>query len=138
VSRSTKGLTADAAHTGLIGGEVLSRFRVTWDYAHERLFFEPNGRYRDPFPYDASGLSLSAQGPDLSTFEVRRIAPGSPGADAGFAEGDVLLAIDGTPVKQITLHGIRKLFQQDGGEYMISILRDGQVGKLPLKCRRLM
>jgi len=138
LSRSTKGLTSDPAHAGLIGGEVLSRFRVTWDYARARVLLEPNRRYRDPFPYDASGLSLSAQGPDLSTFEVRRVAPGSPGAQAGFAEGDVLLAIDGKPVKSITLHGIRTLFQRDGGEYEISILRDGQIRKLPLKCRRLL
>lgn len=138
LSRSTRGLTADPAHSGLIGGEVLSRFRVTWDYARDRLILEPNRRYRDPFPYDASGLSLSAQGPDLSTFEVRRVAPGSPAAEAGFASGDVLLAVDGKPVKQITLPGIRKLFQRDGGEYAISILREGQVRKISLKCRRLL
>jgi hypothetical protein len=138
LSRSTNGLTADPEHAGLIGGEVLSRFRVTWDYTRERLLLEPNRRYRDPFLYDASGLSLSAQGPDLSTFEVRRVAPGSPGAEAGFAQRDVLLAVDGTPVKQITLHGIRRLFQRDGGEYAISVLRDGQIRKLSLKCRRLL
>jgi PDZ domain-containing protein len=138
LSRSTNGLTADPEHAGLIGGEVLSRFRVTWDYTRARLLLEPNRRYHDPFPYDASGLSLSAQGPDLSTFEVRRVAPGSPGAEAGFAQRDVLLAVDGTPVKQITLHGIRRLFQREGGEYAISVLRDGQIRKLSLKCRRLL
>jgi len=138
LSRSTKGLTADPKHAGLIGGEVLSRFRVTWDFTRERLLLEPNRRYRDPFPYDASGLSLSAQGPDLSTFEVRRVAPASPGAEAGFAEGDVLLTVDGTPVKQITLHGIRRLFQRDAGEYEISVLRNGQIRRLSLKCRRLL
>ena len=138
LSRSTKGLTADQKHAGLIGGEVLSRFRVTWDFTRERLLLEPNRRYRDPFPYDASGLSLSAQGPDLSTFEVRRVAPASPGAEAGFAEGDVLLTVDGTPVKQITLHGIRRLFQRDAGEYEISVLRNGQIRRLSLKCRRLL
>jgi hypothetical protein len=138
LSRSAKGLTADARHPGLVGGQVLSRFRVIFDYAHDRMILEPNARYGDPFLYDASGVSLSAQGPDLSTFEVRRVAPGSPGAQARLAAGDVLLAIDGKPVKQITLPGIRRLFQQDGKEYVLSIFRDGTIEKIHLKCRRLL
>ncbi|HTD52444.1 MAG TPA: PDZ domain-containing protein, partial [Thermoanaerobaculia bacterium] len=138
LSRSTQGLTADARHAGLVGGQVLSRFRVIFDYARERMILEPNARYGDPFLYDASGVSLSAQGPDLATFEVRRVAPGSPAAQARLAVGDVLLAIDGKPVKQITLQGIRRLFQQDGKEYLLSIFRDGAIEKIHLKCRRLL
>ena len=138
LSRSSQGLTADARHVGLVGGQILSRFRVIFDYARERMILEPNARYGDPFLYDASGVSLSAQGPDLATFEVRRVSPGSPAAQARLAVGDVLLAIDGKPVKQITLQGIRRLFQQDGKEYVLSIFRDGAIEKIHLKCRRLL
>jgi predicted aspartyl protease len=138
LSRSTKGLTADPHHAGLLGGAVLSRFRTIWDYARNRMILEVNARYRDPFPYDASGVSLSAQGPDLSTFEIRRVAPGSPGAQAGLAVGDVVLAIDGRPVKEITLRGIRQLFSKDGQQYVLSVLREGEIRRLTLKCRRLL
>ncbi len=33
-----------------IGGEVLRRFKVIFDYPHQRLIFEPNRNFRDPFP----------------------------------------------------------------------------------------
>jgi hypothetical protein len=138
LSRSARGITADKELAGMMGSAILSRFRVAWDFSHDRMFLEKSAHYADPFPYDASGVSLAAQGPDLSTFEVRRIAAGSPAAQAQLAVGDVLLAVDGKPVKGITLPGVRKLFQQDGKEYLLSVLRDGAIEKIRLKCRRML
>jgi hypothetical protein len=138
LSRSERGLKADRDHAGLFGSAILSRFRVTWDYSRRRMSLEKGARYAEPFPYDASGVSLSAQRPDLSTFEVRRVAPGSPAAEAHLAVGDVLLAVDGKPVKDITLPGVRRLFQEDGKEYLLSVLREGTVEKIRLKCRRML
>jgi hypothetical protein len=138
LSRSGRGLKADQELAGMLGSAILSRFRVTWDLSRHRMILEKTKRYADPFPYDASGVSLAAQRPDLSTFEVRRVAPGSPAAEARLAVGDVLVAIDGKPVKEITLPGVRKLFQQDGKEYLLSVLRDGAVEKIRLKCRRML
>ena len=136
LSRSTKGKAAGAEHAGLLGGAVLSRFRVTWNYSAATVTLRPNVHYRDPFGYDASGASLAAQGPDLSTFEIRRVAPSSPAAEAKLLPGDVVLAVDGRPVKEITLGGVRKLFQEDGKRYVLSILRNGAIQKISLTCRR--
>jgi PDZ domain len=138
LSRSGRGLKADRAHAGLLGSAVLSHFRVAWDYTRHRMILEKGARYAHAFLYDASGLSLSSQGSDLSTFEVRRVAPGSPAAEARLAVGDVLLAVDGRPVKDITLPGVRSLFQQDGKEYLLSVLREGSIEKIRLKCRRML
>ena len=138
LSRSGRGIKADQELAGMLGSAIVSRFRVTWDLSRHRMILEKTKRYTDPFPYDASGVSLAAQGPDLSTFEVRRVAPGSPAAQAPLAVGDVLLAIDGKPVKAITLPGVRKLFQQEGKEYLLSVLRDGAIEKIRLKCRRML
>jgi len=136
LSRSTKGLLADSSHAGLIGGAVLSRFRVTLDLPHLRLGLEKNARYEEPFLDDASGLSLVAQGADLSTFLIRRVSPGSPGSQAGFTAGDVLLAVDGKLAKDIGLRGIRRLLQQDGRRYVLTVFRNGAVKKLTVECRR--
>src|SRR5262249_22449699 len=107
-------------------------------WSRNQMILERTNHTTDPFPYDASGAALAAQGPDLSTFEVRRIAPGSPAAEAQLAVGDVLLAGRGQPRKGITLPGVRKLFQQDGKEYLLSVLRDGAIEKIRLKCRRML
>jgi hypothetical protein len=34
---------------GLLGGEVLRRFRVFVDYSRSQLFLEPNEHVREPF-----------------------------------------------------------------------------------------
>jgi predicted aspartyl protease len=33
----------------IIGGEILERFTVTFDYPHHRILLEPNSRFGDPF-----------------------------------------------------------------------------------------
>jgi hypothetical protein len=40
-------------------------------------------------------------------------------------------------VGEITPQGVRRLFQKDGAQYALSILRRGQIRKLQLKCRRV-
>lgn len=138
LSRSTRGRLADPRHAGLIGAEVLRRFQIVFDYSHRRMTLRPNSHFTETFDYDASGLTLQAQGPDLSTFEIRRVLPGSPGGEAGLQAGDVLLALDGRPVKELTLQGVRQLFRQGGKEYALSVFRQGRLLQIHLKCRRLL
>jgi C-terminal processing protease CtpA/Prc len=136
LSASTSGLFSDTRHAGLLGMDVLRRFKLTLDPARKRLLLEKNAAFPEPFDYDASGLHVSPQGADLTTLEVRRVRPGSPGAEAGILAGDVILAVDGRPVGEITLPAVRRLFRKDGKEYALSILREGAIRKLQLRCRR--
>jgi hypothetical protein len=137
LSVSESGALADAGHAGLVGMDVLRRFTVTLDYARKRVLLEKNAAFKSSFDYDASGLRVQPQGQDLTTLEVRRVIPRSPAAEAGFEPGDVILAVDGRPVGEITPQGVRRLFQKDGAQYALSILRRGQIRKLQLKCRRV-
>ncbi len=137
LSVAESGAMADPAHAGAVGMEVLRRFTVTFDYAKKRILLEKNAAFNSSFDYDASGLRLASTGEDLTTLEVRRVLPGSPGAEAGFQPGDVILAVDGRVVPQITPQGVRRLFQKDGKQYTISILRRGEIRKLQLNCRRM-
>ncbi len=136
LSGSSQGILADPRHAGLLGMDVLRRFRVTLDVSRGRMFLERSSAFAEPFDYDASGLLVQPQGADLTTLEVRRVRPGSAGAQAGVEEGDAILAVDGRPVGEITPHGVRRLFQQDGKRYALSILRKGAIRKLEIRCRR--
>jgi membrane-associated protease RseP (regulator of RpoE activity) len=136
LSASTSGLFSDTRHAGLIGMDVLRRFRLTLDPSRKRLLLQKNAAFPEPFDYDASGLHVQPQGADLTTLEVRRVRPGSPGAEAGILAGDVILAVDGRPIGEITPLGVRRLFRKDGKEYALSILREGAIRKLQLRCRR--
>jgi carboxyl-terminal processing protease len=64
------------------------------------------------------------------------VRPGSPGAEAGLLAGDVILAVDGRPITEITPFGVRRLFRQNGKQYALSILREGAIRKMQLRCRR--
>jgi len=138
LSRSTQGRLGDPVHAGLFGSEILRRFRIAFDWARQRIILRPNSHFSEPFDYDASGLTLQTQGSDLSTLEIRRVLPGSPASEAGLRVGDVVLAVDGRSVPELTLHGVRRLLRQDGKEYALSVYREGQILKIHLKCRRLL
>lgn len=50
---------------GSVGGGLLSRFTVTFDYASKVVRFKKNRRFNDPFNYNMSGLTLEHEGMEL-------------------------------------------------------------------------
>src|SRR5258708_10992828 len=61
----TNGLLASPDVNCLIGGKILSRFTVIFDYPRQRILLKPNTHLGDPFRADGSGLSLIAGGRDF-------------------------------------------------------------------------
>ncbi len=118
-----KGFTANPEYAGLIGGELLRRFKVIFDYTHEWMILEPNGHFWEPFGENMSGLSLISAGPNFEIFKVVRVLEGSPGASAGLREGDILTAIDGKPVTKFTLEQVRQMFRQSGRRHLLGVRR---------------
>lgn len=43
-----KGLLASTDIDAIIGGRILKRFTVTFDYPHQRMFLEPNSHFSEP------------------------------------------------------------------------------------------
>jgi predicted metalloprotease with PDZ domain len=85
------------AWIGNIGGEILRRFTVIFDYQAKRMTLEPNASVADPFEADMSGLSITAQtGP--SHLIVDFVVPSSPASEAGVSAGDSLVTINGISV----------------------------------------
>ena len=70
-SQATKGpMAGNGVGAGLIGGEILRRFNITFDYAHKRLLLEPNENFPDASEIKMSGLVLAPVGVDQKTFKV--------------------------------------------------------------------
>lgn len=79
-----------------IGLAILSRFRLTIDFAGDRLWLAPYpGAAAAPFRKNRSGLSLLPEGARL---RVTHVARGSPAAAGRWRAGDVIVAIDGQPI----------------------------------------
>jgi hypothetical protein len=136
-SRATKGASASSEMDGIIGGDLLSRFKVILDYSRQRMILEPNARFARSDEYDMSGTRLIAGDSKFKTFKVQRIIENSPAIDAGLREGDVIFKIDGSPAAKLTLERMRQMFKQPGRSYVLSVKRGDEVIQTKIKLRRL-
>jgi C-terminal processing protease CtpA/Prc len=97
---------ADPFNPVNVGGTILRRFNVTFDYRNQSMYLAKNADFGAPFSYDRSGLFLI----DVNgAYTVLSVLPGSPGAAAGLAKGDVLLNVNATPAANDSLAALRQL-----------------------------
>lgn len=61
-SSSIKSVRMVKDRVGSIGGEILKRFAVVFDYQNEKLYLRKNTFYDDPFSYNKSGVELKHNG----------------------------------------------------------------------------
>jgi hypothetical protein len=137
ISEAQSGLSARAGIDGMIGGELLARFRLVIDYAHQWIVFESENDIRRRFEYDMSGLILLAEGPDLKKYVVRYVLPNSPAADAALQVNDVISSVDGKSTSQLTISTIAVMFSKPGQTYHLVIKRGGNKIRTKLKPRPL-
>lgn len=109
---------------GTVGGGILSRLRLIVDYAHAQVIIEPRDAGETPFDFDASGVTLRANGDDFRVVTVAEIAPGSAADRAGIQRGDTLLTVDARPVSGDTLPWVTEQFMRAGETRVLSLRRD--------------
>jgi hypothetical protein len=136
LSQQKKGAFTDPYVAGNVGGGVLKRFNVTFDYGHQRLIFEPNANHDLPDTYDRAGMWINrgAEG-----FEVIDAVAGGPAEAAGLKVGDRITAVDGAPAAQLSLPTVRERFRTTpvGTEIMLAVSSEGAVRTVKLVLRDL-
>jgi hypothetical protein len=137
LAQDAAGSLANSDFDGIIGGELLRRFKVIFDTAHNQLILEPNAHFAEPYEHNMSGIGLRAEGKDFKTIKIYRIIADSPAAQAGLVEGDEIMSIDGKPAFDFTLDKLYQMFKQEGQEYLFSILRNQKRLQFKIKLRRL-
>jgi hypothetical protein len=125
----------NAQIAGSIGGGMLRRYVVVFDFPHQQMIFTPSSRFRLYDQEDKSGLTLVAEGPDLKRFVVEQVQPGSAAAEAGIQKGDVIAGIDNEPGADMTLASVRDLFRQIPHKYNLLIERDDKTFEVTLQMR---
>jgi hypothetical protein len=136
-SRDRRGFLSWPGRAGVIGNEILRRARIILDYSRRELILEKNERWEDPFEFDMSGLTLSAEGDGLDVVRVTQVVEGSPAAEAGIRSGDVIAAVNGHPAGGFRLHRLRELFLGERRRYTLTIERPGGTLDVRLETRRL-
>ena len=137
ISQDKGGALASSEYEGLIGTEILKRFKVIFDYATRRLILERTAHSDDPLEYDMSGMSLRAYGADFRTFKISQVIEDSPAGGAGLRVGDIIERIDDVPASRLTLEQILQMMKAPDREYKLTIKRDRDTRLVLLKTRRL-
>lgn len=119
----------DVFRNGIIGNDLLSRFRIIWDYPREKLYLKPERKAGEAFIFDRSGITLIAVGPQLNQYEIQRVWPGSPADEAGLMAGDQLLSLQCWPMDFYTLKSINRLLKKRPGKKIGMRIRRGSERK---------
>lgn len=137
VGLSVGGTLRSTWRDGLLGAEFLARFRVGFDYAHQRLLLTPQASI--PPRFDRSGLFLVAAGPDLTGIVVRQVLKGGPADAAGLAPGDEIVGIDDRSGASLRLVEVRDLLK-DAARTAVAIRyrRAGVTGLAHVRLRELL
>ena len=89
-----------------VGGGVLKRFVVTFDYDNSTMYLRQiQGHVEDLDTFDMAGMWINTQG---NGFKVLSVSEGGPADQAGLRGGDVIAAVDGKAASQIHLYDLRR------------------------------
>lgn len=152
---------------GSVGGEILKRFDVVFDYVGQSIYLKPNQDLHSEFSYNMSGLSIENDGfrwvqqrvannpvgsePAYSdskfsfTYELKpsyhivTVREDSPAALAGLKKGDVLVSLNGREAHRYSLHEIMALLKSEEGRRLkIKVNRSGQIITTFLRLRKML
>jgi hypothetical protein len=135
-SEDKVGAFASSALVGNIGQQIVGKFKLLFDYKHQRIIFEPNDSFNESFDRAFSGLSIVAEGKDYRTFRIADVLENSPGTEAGLQKDDTITAIDGKAVAALSLTRMLELFERPIA-YQLTIRRGSQTLQAKLTPRRL-
>ena len=112
---------------GAIGGEVLSRFTVIFNFPKEQIYLKKNSSFKRKFHYNLSGLTVKAKGSGLNVFEVTEVRRKSVADDAGVQAGDLIVSINGIYTRTLDLNTVIGLFNHKPGKKINMVVnRNGQ------------
>jgi PDZ domain/Aspartyl protease len=112
---------------GSIGGELLSRFTVVFDFPQEKIYLKKNHDYKKKFYFNLSGVTLKAKGSSLRKYEITDIRENSSAAQAGLQTGDLIISVNGIATEELDLNSINGfLNSKPGRRITLDIERTGQ------------
>lgn len=101
---------------GSLGGEILGRFTVVFNYPQGKLYLKKNSDFKKPFYLNLSGIELKAKGSRLNVFEIVDVRTLSAAEKAGIKPGDIVVAINGYPTQDLLLNQINALLNSSPGK----------------------
>jgi hypothetical protein len=111
LANQSKGAFAGNDYSGNVGGGILKRFVVTFDYNNQIMYLKPLPKpVADTGTFDRAGMWINRSG---AGFKVVNLTKGAPAEAAGLQKDDMIVAVDGTPATNIPLFDLRKRLRND-------------------------
>jgi membrane-associated protease RseP (regulator of RpoE activity) len=126
LSLQEKGSFASPSYQGNIGGDILKRFVVTFDYANHVMYLKPLPQpIADLDTYDRAGMWINAAKGGMAVMDVTAQGPAE---QAGIVVGDVITAVNGKPATAIPVYELRRMLRDEapGTVVHFAIERGGQ------------
>src|SRR5690606_10273110 len=101
---------------GTLGGEILSRFSVIFNFSKEEIYVKKNSSFKAPFYYNLSGITVRAKGSRLNVFEITEVRDRSAAQKADILPGDVIQSVNGVKADEIDLNTLLGHFNQKPGK----------------------
>ncbi|HLT72082.1 MAG TPA: aspartyl protease family protein [Cyclobacteriaceae bacterium] len=118
----------NTSRNGTIGGEIMSRFNIVFNFSKEEIFLKKNSSFKKKFYYNLSGLIVKAIGSDLNTFEIAEVREQSTAQQADVKAGDLILSINGVATNRLDLNQVLGLISTKPGKRInLQINREGEI-----------
>jgi len=101
---------------GSIGGEILSRFVVIFNFPGEKIYLKKNYSFKKDFYFNLSGLTIRAQGARLKNFEITNIRKDSPAQRVDLQLGDKIISVNGIVASELELNSINGFLNSKPGK----------------------
>jgi hypothetical protein len=120
-SRQSGGAFASKIAAASIGGGLLRRFNVVYDYPHHTLYVWKSADYALADGYDRGGLWISVRG---DRAYVASLLPSGPASRAGLHQGDDIMAVNGQPIDPSDVLSLRTLFSSSPPGTSITVVSE--------------
>lgn len=112
---------------GSIGGEILSRFTIIFNFPQGKVFLKKNSEFKKPFYFNLSGIDLKAKGSGLNTFEISEVRSLSPAEKVGVLAGDVVISVNGILARDLKLNEVNALLNIKPGKKITLVIERNQI-----------
>lgn len=120
---------------GNIGGAILKRFNVIFDYENKKVILEKNDYFNQKDEFDKSGLMILWQD---GKFLIQRIYAGSPAEKAKIEPGEEIISLNGEPAAKYSLSQLRDLLSgKDGTKIKLQLKKDDKSREVSFKLKSL-
>ena len=126
IALQQRGSLTDPYLAGNVGGGILRRFTVTFDYGRQKIYFEPNAAHAQEDVWDRSGLWINRSD---EGYRIEDVVAESPAAAAGLKVGDLILTVNGRKAAELPLAEAREILKSAPGTRMRLQVRSGEAAR---------